>query len=530
MKEDKFFDRKVYLEILEKRIMDLKDGYRQNIAFVGDELVGKTSLIFKFLNSFYDNRFIIVYLETRPESLDSFSKRFIGVLLYDFLLPSEISLKEDLDFLLNKASDYIPKTVEKIKLILSELQKNKKENIFTELLSLPEIINKETNKFCVVIFDEFHNLERLGIKNLYKEWSQLLIVQKSVMYIIISSMQFKTKNILSKDLCLLFGNFQVITVEPFDIRTTEEYLEHELKDLNIDVGLKNFTVHFTGGQPFYLEIITDALSRSKSPNLVDILQDLLFDYSGILNQKFSNYLKRFQESSYSHDYISILHLISNGQNKIKDIAHILHRTKKEIDVRVNYLSEIDAISRSGDFLRINDRVFGFWLKFVYQEKLQSLTFDSSNQKMLFRKNMENMIQEFLSNADKPVTQRLTELLRLFADERIQIDRKKLKLNHFREIKPLEFNKKGIKEGLICRSNESLWIFALKYDLLTEDDISEFSLECKKYRHKLQRKIIITLRDMDPNSRLKALEEKIWTWDLNNLNLILDLFSKPRIIA
>jgi len=296
------------------------------------------------------------------------------------------------------------------------------------------------------------------------------------------------------------------------------------------VGLRNFIVHFTGGHPFYLEIITDSLSKYESPDLVDILQELLFDSSGILNQKFSNYLKRFQESSYSHDNISILHLISNGQNKVKDIAHILHKTKKEVDVRVNFLLEIDAISRSGDFLKINDRVFGFWLKFVYQEKLLSLTFDSSNQKMLFRKNMENMIQEFLSNADKPVTQRLTELLRLFADERIQIDRKKLRLNHFREIKPLEFSNKGIKEGLICRSNESLWIFALKYDLLTEDDISEFSLECKKYRHKLQRKIIITLREMDPNSRLKALEEKIWTWDLNNLNQILDLFSKPRIIV
>jgi len=528
--EDKFFDRKVYLDILERRVTALKDGYRQNIALVGEELVGKTSLVFKFLNSFCDSRFIIIYLETRPETLASFAKRFIGVLLYNFLTPSEISLKEDLDFLVNKASNYIPKTVERIKSILSQLQKNKRENIFTELLSLPEIINTETGKFCVVIFDEFHNLERLGIKNLYKEWSQVLILQKTVMYVIISSMQFKTKNILSKDLCLLFGNFQVITVEPFDIRTTEEYLEHKLKDLNIAAGLKNFIVHFTGGQPFYLNLLIESLFKSASLDLVDMLQDLLFESSGILNQKFSNYLQRFQESPYGHDYISILHLVSGGQNKIKDIAHISHKTKKEIDLRVNYLSEIDAVSRSGDFLKINDRVFGFWLKSVYQEKLLSLTFDSSNQKMLFRKNMENMIQEFLSNAEKPVTQRLTELLRLFADERIQIDRKKLRLNHFREIKPLEFNNKGIKEGLICRSNESLWIFALKYDLLTEDDIAEFSLECKKYRHKLQRKIIITLREMDPNSRLKALEEKIWTWDLNNLNQILDLFSKPRIIV
>ncbi len=72
--------------------------------------------------------------------------------------------------------------------------------------------------------------------------------------------------------------------------------------------------------------------------------------------------------------------------------------------------------------------------------------------------------------------------------------------------------------------------AFKPDLLTEEDVMEFTKECRKYRHKLQRKIIVTLQDIDTNARLRALEEKIWTWDLNNLNQILDLFSKSRVIV
>ena len=66
MTKDNFFDRKSYLDILDKRITDMKDGYRQNIAIIGDELVGKTSIIFNFLNNFHDNRLIIIYLEIRP--------------------------------------------------------------------------------------------------------------------------------------------------------------------------------------------------------------------------------------------------------------------------------------------------------------------------------------------------------------------------------------------------------------------------------------------------------------------------------
>jgi len=121
-------------------------------------------------------------------------------------------------------------------------------------------------------------------------------------------------------------------------------------------------------------------------------------------------------------------------------------------------------------------------------------------------------------------------LQLFEDDLMQIERKKIRLNHFREVKPLSFNHRLLKDGLLGHSSDSLWIMAIKPDALTEQDIAEFSKECKKYHHKSQRKIMVTLREVDPNARLRALEEKVWTWDLNNLNQILDLFSKPRVIA
>lgn len=528
--KDKFFDRKLYLDILEKRIQGFKDNYRQNIAVIGDELVGKTSIIFKLLNKFYDNRIIITYLEVRQEPLNSFARKFIGVLLYNFLVNSGIPLKEDLDFLIAKSAKYIPKTVEKIKLILNAVDRRKRNNIFTELFSLCDSINLETTKSCVVILDEFHNLENMGIKNLYREWSKLLIAQKNTMYIIVSSLKFKTKAILSKNLSLLFGNFEVITIEPFDIKVSEKYLEYRLAGLNLNNPLKNFLVHFTGGYPLYLEVISDALLKQSEFHLADILENLLFDSSGILNQRFSNYIKRFLDSARSNDYISVLYLIARGRNKIKDIANILHKSRKELMLRINHLLELDTITRSADFLKINDRVFGFWLKFVYQERLHSLTFDAKNQKAKFRDNIEDMIQDFFLNAQRPLTERLTEVLHLFEDEIMQLERRKIRLNHFREIKPLEFNNRNLKDGLIGRSNDSLWIMAFKQDLLTEDDIAEFAKECKKYRHKLQRKIIITLQDIDANTRLKALEERIWAWDINNLNQILDLFSKPWVVA
>ncbi|MFH1281121.1 MAG: hypothetical protein ABIH91_00155, partial [Candidatus Omnitrophota bacterium] len=335
----------------------------------------------------------------------------------------------------------------------------------------------------------------------------------------------------SKQLSLLFGNFEVITIDPFDVQVSGRYLDQHAADLKLNPQLKDFIINFTGGYPLYLELIADALSKTDAAvNLADILEDLLFNTSGILNQRFSNYIKRFLDLGASNDYVSIFYLIASGRNRIKDIAHILHKQKKDLAVRINHLLELDAITRSGDFLKISDRLFAYWMRFVYQEKMRSLSFDAKSQKEKFRDNIQDCIQEFAKQSIKPLANRVGELLQLFEDDLVQIERKKVRLHHFREIKPLVFSQRFLKDGLLGRSSGALWIMAIKSEALTEQDIAEFSKECKRYHHKSQRKIMITLKEVDPNARLRALEEKIWTWDLNNLNQILDLFSKPRVIA
>ncbi len=530
MNRDIYFDREQLIALLKKRITDAREGYRQNIALLGEESVGKTSLIFKLIEGFNGRNTLFLYMETRPETLDSFARRFIGILLYNLLSDGATPLKEDISHLIEKAAPRIPKTTARIKLILAELEKRKKENIFSELLALCDSVRLETHIMCVVIFDEFQNLGSVGSRNIFNEWARQLVSQKNTMFLIISSLPVKAQNILSRELSLLFGNFEVITVEPFDAKTTEQYLELRLKHLELSRGHRNFIAHFTGGIPFYLHAISEALIKSPNANLITVLDDLLFNAQGILHQKFSGCLKRFLGAPHGPEYALILRLISEGHNKCRDIVNMTKKPKEKILGMLNSLSEQGMLKRNGDFFMLSDRVFGFWLRFVHQGKMHSFTFDAKNQNALFRKKIETLLQEYMENADKPVLERIEELLRMFGNDLIHIERKKLRLSHFREIKPLEFNGRGMREGLICRSNDRVWLFAFKNELLTEDDITEFSKECRKYRKKLECKIIIALKDIDSNSRLRALEEKIWTWDVNSLNQIMDLFFKPRVIV
>jgi hypothetical protein len=529
MKEG-FFGRSGHLELLAKRSKAFLDGYRQNIAIIGAETTGKTALIAHFTKQLSDNRLITVYLEAREESFASFTRRFIGILLFSFLSNSGRPIKEDLDFLINKSDGYIPHTCQRIRHILETPAKNRKSSLFGELLSLSESLRAESGKSCLIIFDEFHLLEKTWTKGLYKEWSKALLTQKNTMYIITSSQVSLARAILSKELALLFGNFELVPLEPFDIPAAGAFLEWQLAPLRINADTKNFLVHFTGGYPFYLQLMAQALQDSPEDDIAQAMERLFVGPSGVLGQRFHNFLRRISEINRYGESINILYLVTSGKNKLKEISHALRKPKDKLTGAINQLIEADALSRRADFLTVNDRLFGFWLKFIYRQRQQALIPDAAGERERFREYLENEIQEFILNSHKEVSERMRELMGLFEDDMAQLEKRKIRLTQFREIKTTEFGSLTASKGLIGRSSESLWIMAVKKGPLCEEDIAEFSRECRKYRHKNQKRIIVTLSEIDHNTRLKALEEKIWAWDIRHLNQMLDLYSKPWVVA
>ena len=532
MKEESFWDRREYLDILAKRIRDFKEGYRQNIALIGYESCGKSTLIRALVRKCQDGRLIILYLETRPENFEGFARRFIGALLYNFLSAGVVPVKEDIDFLVAKAEKYIPRTSAAVKKFLSEIKtKRSKSSFFQPLLSLLDVITEETGKSCVVVLDEFLELEKLGIHSLYEEWSKKLITQKKVMYILSSSAVSRTKEVLARDLSLLFGNFETISVENFANDASEAFLTERFRGLKqIENGWKGFLVHFTGGSPFYLTAVSEAVIKSPGAGLVDILEKLMCEPCGILFQKYSAVMQKLSSAACGRDYVQLAHSIAGGHNKIRDLGHLLGKKRAELNNRIAYLLDNDIVLKAGEFLQFTDRMFGFWLKFVHRGKNLSFSPDDKTQKEEFRSRLKEDISAFIKDTRKPVQERVTELLGLFQDDVIQIERRKIRLAQFREIKPLEFGAGGVRDGVIGRSGDALWIMGFKNEPVTEDDITAFAKECRKYRNKLDKKILVALHDVETNARLRALEEKIITWNLENINQLFDIFHRPRVVV
>src|SRR3990167_4337834 len=82
---DDFFGRQEIIDLLVKRASALKSGYRQNVAIIGHQQLGKTSVLRQFLHVFHDPQILPIYVEIKFQALDYFIDQFARALLYQYL-------------------------------------------------------------------------------------------------------------------------------------------------------------------------------------------------------------------------------------------------------------------------------------------------------------------------------------------------------------------------------------------------------------------------------------------------------------
>jgi DNA-binding Lrp family transcriptional regulator len=525
-----FFGRSHILALLAKRVSGLKDGYRQNIAIIGSELLGKSSILRHFLSTLNNSEIIPVYIEVNVEPFNYFAHKFIRVLLYHFLIKNNLFVDQDLASLLKVSQQFIPKTVKATQMIEEHLKKGEFDRAYELLLELSAIIREESAKFCIVVLDEFHLLANFPLKNPFSNLANKIMVQKDTMYIIASSKPTFAKKILSQELSLLFGNFEIIELKPFEFKSSARFLKQKLEGIRILPVLEKFLVAFTNGHPFYLNVITAKLKdlvRERnfseiSPSLIaEAIDFLMFNSQGILNQYFTNRLKDLQ------DCATMLVSMANN-NILKDLAKCNGLSRKDFSHRLNRLTEEGIIFRCGTFVEFNDHMLGFWLKSVYQRKHLSLATDISLESKDFQAEIKKKIDEFVFDSQRSYIERMEELFKLFSNEVVEIGQRRHRLPLFSKVYHL--TEEGDRSYFIAvQDDNKCWIAAISEEELNEEKVTLFIQIAKKNGSKNKRKVLIALEGMDINARLLAKQEKIWTWELDNVNLLLKFYRKSPIV-
>ncbi|MFH0771568.1 MAG: hypothetical protein V1933_03000 [Candidatus Omnitrophota bacterium] len=569
---DNFFGRRDILELLKKRVDDLCYGYRQNIAIIGPPYYGKTSIIYRLVDDVSLRRQVAVYVDVNPvrelhsltvcaesgfrlPSVSSgngrrlksavfsngvktcdflnFAERFISTLLFKYLRALGSDIRDSGELML-AASEKMPKTAKAANDVETLIKSGKLLKAYSAVLELSAIAYAETSLHPVIIFDEFHRIEDFGIKDAFVLLGKSIMLQKDVMYIMASSKINQAKEILSEKLSLLFGNFEIYELETFDFSTAIDFIGFRLDGKNLRDDLCNFLTAFTNGHPFYLDCVLVNLSNYLNANpqsdhsgaVIKVFNDLLFDSKGILNQHFVSIVSDLDKLNLR--YASILVSISNGNNKIQSILSVPILKSDEARLLLSKLVDLGWIKKYGVFYSIADKVFEFWLKNVYQSKEYFLDSGYSHKIDRFYSEIKAYINGFSNVNRDNYLDFLPGLFSSFDGELIEIDKRSFRFPKLK-LKRIQSVKTGLIHYLVLAGEKCLWILLVSLEPLTDNDIAEFVDYCRSYKKDVKRKIIVSTERMDANTLLAAKQSKIWIWTLKEINELLDISGRQRIV-
>lgn len=532
-----FFGREEILEVLQKRVQAFLKGYRQNVAFTGPKSIGKSSLVQHFLVNLSESSLITIYVEVIPEPFDYFAQKFMGALLTGYLKSEGQEVYWEFDTLINKSKRMVPKTLKKMRQIKKILHREEWDLAFKEILSLTQILQEESGKKILLALDNFDRLENLLLKNPFHEFSNALMLQKDTLYLVTASQIRRAQDIFRDKLSLLFGNFEVLEIKPFDFPACQSFLEKRLPGFQIPEPIKKFLVELTDGHPYFLEVLTERVCQLLPPNGEAILDDQilasalemeLYQRKGRLHQYFVALLQGSGKGRAFYAALKVLLAVALGCKKLPQISNYLHRKVDEVKKTLGKLLEEELVDKKGSFFTLRFPLFNFWLRLVYYRREFDFVGRHDLSVSAFRKDVIFLIHRRMEEEKKELTKRVEELFRRFQNDVVEVESKKIKCPHFTEVHFKPSN--GRVFPVEAKAIGSRWICQVAYKKVTEEDVRSFIQDIQKLRRTVQRKIMITLQGIELNATLLAKEAKILLWRLKNFNELLDLYDRPKVIV
>ena len=534
------FGRKSTLDLLFRRLKDLNEGYRQNVALLGSRYIGKSTVLQKFIADIDDPNTITIYLNLENRDFDYFISKFIKSILYHYARLKNLPIQDEIKVLLEIVRPSIPQTADAVDSILSLSKTKKYTEAYKEIIALPELFNQEAQKQCVIVLDEFHALEDFPVEEVFQLMSNTIMTQRKCLYVIASSYPEIANRILAEKLTLLFGNFENITLSSFDSVTSQEFIEKFMGNMKVGSHLRNFLADFTGGHPLYLSLICQELihlgavhkqSEVYVPLITQAVEDVVFNTWGALSRHFDFVISELCQGKGNRSFISLLIALANGQCRVKDLLETLGQKQTQINQKISRLTELDIIERNGTIFQFKDKMFRYWIKYVLQRRLSAVDLEPGKQSKYFREEFNRAVAEFQATSRKDLSTRMSELFHCFDNESLSLNGRRYKLPVFSEITPIKLRSIAgtFIDVIKGQCEEGTWLVALRKDPFTEGDINALLSESKNMESKPQRLVIVSLSNLDENARVRALQERMWIWNEQEINSLMHIYDKPYVV-
>lgn len=511
------------LAAFDKRIKAFAQGYRQNLALLGDNAEEISYLLENYLVQKKETALTYIHASTAYCGKREFLKAIIFSLLSDYN-----HTVDTLDCLINRSSSFLPATTECIKDCLQ------KTNVsFLEIL---EVINKfinETKRNCVLIVEEFFGLGEL-FGDCYQDFSKFIILQRNCMIILTTSCLKQAEKVLSSELNLLFGNFEKVFLNESTPLDNFLYLKKLVEPLAPSPLFLSFFVNILGSNIVYYDFMAPVIARYYSSNdetvsISAVIDEALYDNQTYFFQKFIKQVDCLKPTC--RDFGPLMRLLcslSEGYLRKKDLRSLEIYTPEELANKLQRLSDLNYIENFGNIYKLKNTLFSFWLSHIFTFYFSWPVCDSRQRKVLYRRKLQETLLLFKEEFFQDRLKRVLQLFSAFQNDVLRIGQDRYRLPSIEKTKVISYPQRDF-HLLIGEGNEIIFA-GIKENNADDADIFDFLEKGTNVKGKKVRKIFISLDRLSPTARLIAKNNKLTAWDLNEINRLLSIYNKPIVTS
>src|SRR6185295_16713710 len=143
-------------------------------------------------------------------------------------------------------------------------------------------------------------------------------------------------------------------------------------------------------------------------------ENSLFDRWGVISRHFELVISDLCHQSKGSSHASaILIALANGRHKLEDLVADVGLSKARLLQKVNRMIEEAIIVKNGNFYFLKDKLFRYWIKYVFQKRMNDVDFTTERQRKRFKDEFNRCVEEFKAVSRKDFSSRIVELLHCF---------------------------------------------------------------------------------------------------------------------
>lgn len=531
------FGRADLLDRILQRALDLKAGYRQNLAVVGPWRIGKSTILQCSAEQLKQHPPLLpVYLELRPGiTVPQFIEQFASTLLYRYWATHGHEAPRTFEALVQRARPYVPRTTDLLVKAVATARRRRAAALAL-LFQAPGELRRESGRLCLIMLDEFHRLAAWGAggsaRDPWQALGQQIVVQQDTMYLLASSEVEEARRILRERLALLFGHFEVIPVGPFDLATSVRFLSDHAGLAALGPSVLTTLADLTEGYPFALECVARAVKAvdpaaegDPAATACAALEQVICRPAGALAQQCQEAVARIPARRREHVF-PVLLAAADGHHRLGALAKATGTSAAEVRRAVRTLGEAGLLVRHGAFSSVSGRLLRLWLKTVGRAHHGPVQAEASAVGQALSAAVREWMQQATPRPAQAVLELVAELLGRFHHELIEWHGRRVRLPAL-DVHTLLLP--GIPRAVVGQQQDALWICVPYPAVIRESDAVTLIQTLRSVNKPWGRRIVIALDGLELNARLLLQEQRCWVWELEDLNRFLELYGLPRLL-